>query len=380
MKIICKKNDLIESINIALRAVPSKTTMPILECIVIEVEDKISFISNDMEIGIRTDVNGDIVERGVVAVNARLFADIIRKLPEEEVIISTDYDFNTSIKCGKSKFNLKGNSNEEFPPLPVISRERSISISQFSLKEIIRQTIISIADNDLNKIMTGELFEIKNGILRVVSIDGQRFSIRRINLSENYNDISVIVPGKTLIEMSKILTGGIDEIVNIYFSSENSGGVKSQDFRNILFEFNNTLFNSRLIEGKYFRIDQMISNDYETKVTINRKEMLECLDRSTLFIKESDKKPIVIKVTDNNMQFKINSVIGSMNEDIDISKEGMDIVIGFNPRYLIDALKVIDDEEINIYLFNPKAPCFIRDDDEKYLYLIMPMLNIGTDN
>ena len=228
--------------------------------------------------------------------------------------------------------------------------------------------------------MTGELFEIKNGILRVVSIDGQRFSIRRINLSENYNDISVIVPGKTLIEMSKILTGGIDEIVNIYFSSENSGGVKSQDFRNILFEFNNTLFNSRLIEGKYFRIDQMISNDYETKVTINRKEMLECLDRSTLFIKESDKKPIVIKVTDNNMQFKINSVIGSMNEDIDISKEGMDIVIGFNPRYLIDALKVIDDEEINIYLFNPKAPCFIRDDDEKYLYLIMPMLNIGTDN
>ena len=215
MKIICKKNDLIESINIALRAVPSKTTMPILECIVIEVEDKISFISNDMEIGIRTDVNGDIVERGVVAVNARLFADIIRKLPEEEVIISTDYDFNTSIKCGKSKFNLKGNSNEEFPPLPVISRERSISISQFSLKEIIRQTIISIADNDLNKIMTGELFEIKNGILRVVSIDGQRFSIRRINLSENYNDISVIVPGKTLIEMSKILTGGIDEIGDV---------------------------------------------------------------------------------------------------------------------------------------------------------------------
>lgn len=380
MKIICKKNDLIESINIALRAVPSKTTMPILECIVIEVEDKISFISNDMEIGIRTDVKGDIVERGTVAVNAKIFADIIRKLPEEEVVISTDYDFNTNIKCGKSKFNIKGSSSEEFPPLPVISRERSISISQFSLKEIIRQTIISIADNDLNKIMTGELFEIKNGILRVVSIDGQRFSIRRINLSENYNNISVIVPGKTLIEISKILTGGIDEIVNIYFSSENSGGTKSSEFRNILFEFNNTLFNSRLIEGKYFRIDQMISNDYETKVTINRKEMLECIDRSTLFIKESDKKPIVIKVTDNNMQFKINSVIGSMNEDIDITKEGMDIVIGFNPRYLIDALKVIDDEEINIYLFNPKAPCFIRDDEEKYLYLIMPMLNIGTEN
>ena len=167
-------------------------------------------------------------------------------------------------------------------------------------------------------------------------------------------------------EVSKILSGEVEKEVNIFFTD-----------KNIVFEFDNTVVVSRLIEGEYFKIDQMLSNDYETKVEINKKELLSCIDRATLLIKEGDKKPIIIGVNDGSMELKINSTVGSMNEDIDIKKEGKDILIGFNPKFLIDALRVIDDEEIKIYFVNPKAPCFIKDKEEKYIYLILPV-NFNT--
>ncbi len=141
----------------------------------------------------------------------------------------------------------------------------------------------------------------------------------------------------------------------------------------IVFEFDNTIVVSRLIEGEYFRIDQMLSNDYETKVRINKKELLNCIDRATLLVKEGDKKPIIINISDELMELKIKSQIGSMNEEIMITKEGKDLLIGFNPKFLIDALRVIDDEEVTIYLMNAKAPCFIKDDGESYIYLILPV-------
>jgi DNA polymerase-3 subunit beta len=130
---------------------------------------------------------------------------------------------------------------------------------------------------------------------------------------------------------------------------------------------------SRLIEGEYFKINQMLSSDYETKFVINKKELLNCIDRATLLVKEGDKKPIIFRITNDNMEIKINSQLGSMNEDIDIEKEGKDIMIGFNPKFLIDALRVIDDESVTIYMVNPKAPCYIRDEEQKYIYLILPV-------
>ena len=141
----------------------------------------------------------------------------------------------------------------------------------------------------------------------------------------------------------------------------------------IVFEFDNTVVVSRLIEGEYFKINQMLSSDYETKININKKEFLDCIDRATLLIKEGDKKPIIITIQDGELELKINSVMGPMNENITITKEGKDIMIGFNPKFLIDALRVIDDEEITIYLLNAKAPCFIKNDDESYIYLVLPV-------
>ncbi len=141
----------------------------------------------------------------------------------------------------------------------------------------------------------------------------------------------------------------------------------------IVFDFDTTTVVSRLIEGEYFKIDQMFSSDYETKVKINKKELLDCIDRATLLVKEGDKKPIIMNITEGSMELKINSFIGSMNEEIDIEKDGKDILIGFNPKFFIDAPRVIDEEEVSLYMVNPKAPCFVKDDQGKFIYLILPV-------
>lgn len=363
MKFVCSKSNLLNGLQIVSKAVPNKTTMSILECILVEAKNNvIKFTANDMELGIETIVEGDILQEGMIALDAKIFLDIVRKLPENDVTIETDESFKTLITCEKAKFTIIGKSGEDFSYLPSIEKNDCIMISQFTLKEVVRQTIFSIADNDTNKIMTGELFDINGSCLKVVSLDGHRISIRKIDLKNEYEPKKVIVPGKTLNEISKILSGDTDKDVSIYFTQ-----------KHILFEFDQTIVVSRLIEGEYFKIEQMLSSDYETKVKINKKEFLNCIDRATLLVKEGDKKPIIINITDGSMELKINSIIGSMNEQIDIEKSGRDMMIGFNPKFLIDALRVIDDEEVDIYLVNPKAPCFIKDAQENYIYLILPV-------
>lgn len=341
--------------------------MSILECILVDAtKGMIKLTANDMELGIETVVEGTIVEKGIIALDAKIFLEIVRKLPDSEIVIETDGSYKTSITCEKARFNIIGKSGEDFSYLPLIEREYHIVLSQFTLKEMVRQTIFSISDNDNNKLMTGELFDINDDELKIVSLDGHRISIRKIQLKNSYEPKKVVVPGKTLSEVSKILSGDADKDVTIYFTP-----------KHIVFEFDNTTVVSRLIEGEYFKIDQMLSSDYETKVKINKKEFLNCIDRATLLVKEGDKKPIIINITKEGMELKINSVLGSMNEEIDIEMSGKDLMIGFNPKFLIDALRVIDDEEIELYMVNPKAPCFIKNPEESYIYLILPV-NFST--
>ena len=356
MKLICSKASLLKGVSIVSKAVPSRTTMPILNCILIDASaNEIKLTANDMELGIETVIEGEIVERGIIALDAKFFSEIVRKLPDNDVVIESDDTFQTTITCEKAKFNIVGKSGEDFSYLPYFEKNESISISQFTLKDVVRQTIFSIADNDTNKLMTGELFEINENRLRVVSLDGHRISIRNIELKESYSPLKVVVPGKTLQEISK-------DMVDIFFADNH-----------ILFEFDETKVVSRLIEGEYFHIDQMLSSDYDTKVKINKREFLSCIDRATLLIREGDKKPIILNIQDGSLQLKINSFVGSMNEEIEIEKEGKDLLIGFNPKFFIDALRVIDDEEVTLYMVNPKAPCFIKDDAGTYVYLILPV-------
>ena len=368
MKILCTKSNLVKGVNIVSKAVPSKTTMPILECILIDATtDIIKFTANDMELGIETVVEGEIAKKGLVAIDAKIFSEIVRKLPDNEVVIECDSNLQTTITCEKAKFSISAKSGDDFSYLPYVEKTEMITLSQFTLKEIIRQTIFSIADNESNKMMTGELFQIQDNMLKVVSLDGHRISIRKTELKDNYQPRKAVVPGKTLLEVSKLLSGEAESEVNISFTNNH-----------IVFEFDDTIVVSRLIEGEYFRIDQMISSDYETKVKMNKRELLNCIDRATLLVKEGDKKPIIIHILDDVMELKIKSQIGSMDEEIMIEKEGRDLLIGFNPKFLIDALRVIDDEEVTLYLTNPKAPCFIKDDNETYIYLILPV-NFNTE-
>lgn len=363
MKLICKKSDLLNGVSTVSKAVPNKTTMSILECILIDAsKNEIKLIANDTELGIETTIDGVIEERGKIALDAKILNDYVRKLPDSDVIIECDSSLKTFIKCEKIVFTIIGKPADEFTYLPNVERLDSIAVSQFTLKELIRQTIFCISDNDNNKLMTGELFEVNSNILKVVALDGHRIAIRKINLKNSYPSSKVVVPGKTLNEISKIIPGDANKDVSIFFSG-----------KHIVFEFDKTVVVSRLIEGEYFKIDQMLSPDYETKINVNKKEIYDSIDRATLLVKEGDKKPIIWNISDGSLEVKINSIIGSLDEEISISKSGKDLIIGFNPKFMMDALRAVDDEEVSMYMVNPKAPCFIKNAEESYIYMVLPV-------
>ena len=362
MKISCTKSNLLSGINIAMRAVPSKTTLPILESFLIEAFDEIKITTNDNDMGIETIVEGNVVETGKIAIEARIFSEIIRKLPENEILIEADASYKVRITCEDSQFNLNGRNPDEFPELVKTDDTNKITMSQFTLKELIRQTIFSIAPNDNNALMRGELFEITDSTVKVVSLDGHRISIRKEELADRYDNKKVIVPGKTLMEISRILGGEKADPVDIIF-----------DNKFVKFVFDSTIVISRLIEGEYYDVDRMISTDYETEVKINKNDFLNCIDRALTLSREGEKRPIILNITENDINIDITSSLGSMNAHLPIIKQGKNLEIGFNPRFFMDALKVIDDEEINIYFVNSNAPCFIRNREGEYIYIILPI-------
>lgn len=363
MKITAPKQELLKSLGIVMRAVPSRTTMSILYCILIDATvDTIRFTSNDMEMGIETVVNGSIEERGLICLDAKMFYEIIRKMPESDVTIEVGSNYQTTISCEKSVFHIVGKDTTEFSPLPSIDRKDPVILTQFQLREMIRQTIFSISMNDANKILTGEFLQIRENEIRLVGLDGHRIAIRRVILDAVYENREAIIPGKTMNEIGKILTGETEDEVKLYFTKNH-----------VLFEMDQTTMVSRLIEGTYFRVDQMLSNDFETKISVRKSELSSAVDRALLFTSEADKRPLVMTVGTDTMNLRITSPMGSMSDDVGIAMEGKELKIGFNPKFILDAIRVIDDEEILIYFLNSKAPCFIRDEAQSYIYMVLPV-------
>ena len=362
MKLICDKSELTRALNIVSKAIPVKTTMSILQCVMINAEtNDIHLIANDMELGIDTAVSGRIEERGFVAVESRLFYDIIRKLPDGDVHITTEGE-NVTITSDKIKFKVVGRGSEEFTYLPDVPTNEGFSISQFTLKSILLQTLFSTVESDTNRMMSGELFELADDMLSVVSLDGHRISVRRVLLADNFGNKKVVVPGKALTEISRILSDSTEDMADVYYTD-----------KHIMFSFDRTIIVSRLLEGEFYKIDQMFSEEYETSMSVNRRDLLECLDRTTLFVRENEKKPVILNISDDGVDIRIQSPLGSMDETVSINKSGKDLVIGFNPKFLMDALKAIDDETVDFYFVNSKAPCYIRDNDRSYSYLILPV-------
>ena len=363
MNLTFERTELVRAVSTVQKAVSVRTTMEILECILIDAQGKsIFFAGNDLDLGIQTAVTGEIVEKGSVALNARIFSDLVKKITDDKISIETNEQNICTVRCGKKKYEIPGFSSDDFTYLPEIEKDNSISLSQNALKDIINQTIFSLSVNDVNVMMTGELFEIKEGNLKVVALDSHRISIRNISVDENNINTKVIIPGKSLKEISGILEPDTEKEVNIYFSE-----------RHVLFEFDDTKVVSRLLEGNYFNVNQMISNDHATQIVVNRKDLIDSIDILMVFIQESDKRPVIMDIKDGVMDIHVKTNRGAGNESVDIKKTGEDLKIGFNPKFIIDALKVIEDEEVTLSFVNPKSPCFIKDDEDSYLYLILPV-------
>lgn len=364
MHIYCRQDLLLNSINTVLKACSTKTTMAILECILIKASNnKLTLIGNNLELGIESTIDAEVIEDGYIALESKIFSEIIRRMPGETVEIKTDDNFMACINSEQSKFNIAGQSGLDFPALPDVEKTNSCTINQLTLKEMIRQTIFSVAQDETRPIFTGEMLQIRDNFLNLVSVDGYRISFRQIKLSNENDNIEVVIPGRTLSEINKILLSESEEDVTVYFGD-----------KHVLFDLGDSKVVSRLLEGEFLKYEQVFSTDYETKVTIDRKNLLMGLERAALISREGKKNPIRIAIEQDKVIITSNAELGTAREELEATLEGKEITIAFNHKYLIDALKAIDDDNVCIHFISPLTPCIIQPEEgQHYKYLVLPI-------
>lgn len=367
MKFTCIKNKLQEAISIAQKAVTGKSPMPILQGIYISAkDDQLTIIGSDIDLSIETKLSADVLEEGSIVVDSRIFGEIIRKLPNSSVEISTIDDKSIEIICEKSKFTLIHMEAEEFPNLPNINENMIFSIPQKVLKNMIKGTIFAIAQDETRPILTGVLFEIINRKLNLVALDGYRLALRS-NGIENDTSINAVIPGKTLNEVAKILSED-EENVNITFTPNH-----------ILFNLGETKIISRLLEGEFIQYNAILPEEFNSRITAKRTELLNCIERASLMAKDGNTNLIKFEIKNDNLIITSNSQLGKVREELNIILQGDELQIAFNSKYLIDVLKIVDDDEIILDFSSSVSPCIIKNkDNTKYIYLVLPvrLLNV----
>lgn len=367
MKFSCSRNNLMEGISTVQKAVTGKTTLPILDGILIVAQNgELTLTATDLDLGIQTKVECNVIKEGSVVLDSRLFGEIIRKLPDLDIEIEIDDKNNASIVCGKSFFNLIGQSSEEYPELPSIDESMVYNISQNLFKGMIRQTIFATAQDETRPILTGVLFEVKSGTLNMVALDAYRLALRRSNVNIA-SDISVVIPGKTLSEVGKILNDTDDEL-SITFAKNH-----------ILFTIGDTKVISRLLQGEFINYSQIIPEEYKLRVKVNTKMLLDSIERASLLAKEGNVNLITMDIRDEYMIITSNSQFGNVQEEVPIVLEGEGIQIRFNSKYFIDVLKVIDVEEVYLEFSSSVSPCLLKtSEDGDYVYLVLPVRLIAN--
>ncbi|MGE5612787.1 MAG: DNA polymerase III subunit beta [Bacillota bacterium] len=363
MKIICSKENLTEGINIVQKAVSTRTTIPILEGILIEAGDKVKLTGNDLEIGIECYVEADVREKGSIVLDSKMFGDIVRRMPDAEILIEVKENNNVSIECENSYFEIRGLSPEGYPALASIPKEKGIKLSQKVVKDMIRQTIFAISLDENRPILTGSLFEKKNGKFTVVSIDGYRLALRRAAIEDDTEDISIVIPGKTLNEISKIIQQ-VEDDMYIYTSGNQ-----------ILFDMGKCIMVSRLLEGEYLNYLGIIPSEYETCIKVDTKKLLAAFERASLVITSEERRyPVSLDISGDKVVITSNTEVGKAREEIFVEAEGKNLEISFNPRYFIEALRVIDNETVNISFTTDIGPCTIKPvQGDEFAYLILPI-------
>ena len=367
MKLNCRRDELLNAINITSKAVSGKTTMPILECLLLTADtNSFKLTANDMELAIESaNIESEIEETGSIALDARFFSDIIRKINGDIVYITADENNSVTIKCGRSEFKMPGQNGEDFPPIPTVEKNVRFVVGQNNLRNLIRQTIFSISMDESKPVLTGELIEINDNKIDFVSVDGYRISYKQAELILASGSRKAIVPGKSLNEISKILSADEEEKAIIYFTDNH-----------IMVDINGNIVVSRLIQGEFIKYQQSFTNDYKTSAKINRVEMLDCLERASLISRDSRKIPVKMEINSKNIIITANAETSTAYEEVFAEVDGDKLSIAFNPKYLIDALKVIDDEYIYMLLNTPLSPCVFKSADgeeDNYKYLILPL-------
>ena len=367
MKFICEREKLLKAINSVVKGVASKTTMPILEGILIQTNDnEIKLTTYDLEIGIEYIIESTIEEQGSTVVNALMFSEIIRKLPDTEISITLNENNLLVIECEGSLYKLATMNPEEFPELPKINIENSIELDQKMLKSMVRKTIFAVSMEENRPVFTGCLFEIVNNKINVVAVDGFRLAWSSSFLEKQSNDFKAVIPGKTLNEVNKIVTDSFEPI--------KIGVSKNQ----ALFQMENCKIVTRLLDGEFLNYSSVIPKNWETRIRVNRRDLQECFERISLIsasIAEKEKKyPVKTKIEVGKITISCTNQTGDAKEELYLETQGKELEAGFNPKYFLDALKVIDDEEIFIDFGTSVSPSVIRPiENEDYTYMILPI-------
>ena len=367
MKFVCYKDKIIKALNSVVKGVASKTTMPILEGILIQTNDnEIKLTTYDLELGIEYTMQCEVIEQGSTVVNATMFTEIIRKLPDTEINISVNENNLLTIECEGSLYKLATMNPDEFPELPKIEVENSIELEQNTLKNMIRKTIFAVSTEENRPIFTGCLFEIANNKLNVVAVDGFRLAWKSKFLQNKVNNFSAVIPGRTLNEINKILIDSFDMI--------KIGVAKNQ----VLFEMENCKIVTRLLDGEFLNYSSVIPENWETRIRVDRKNIQDCFERISLIsasaIEKEKKYPVKVCVDIGKVIISCTNQTGDAKEEIYCATEGQNLEAGFNPKYFLDALRAIDDPEIYVDFGTSISPCIIRPiDDGDYIYMILPI-------
>ena len=361
MKFVIKQRDLTKHINIAQRGISSRATLQILDGILIEtMKDKIKLTATDLEISIETYIECEILEQGSIVVNSRVFGDIIKKLPDSMIYIDVKNN-NINIKCENSEFNIICNPGDDYPDLPIAIEQDNFILPKDIFKNAIRQTVFATIQDETRPSLTGVLLEIENRKISFVALDGYRLALRKIPIN-SYINLKLIIPGRSLNELNKILEDREEDI-----SISASTG-------QVIFNIGDTIVYSKLLEGQFFNYKDIMRKDHKTKVVVNKKSFLNGLERASLLAKEEKANLVRLNVIDNSIIIRSNSEIGDVYERISSNQEGENLNIAFNSRYIIEGIKIMDSEEIELNFMGSLNPCIINVlDDDTYTYLVLPV-------
>ena len=373
MKFVCSKTILNQIVNVVQKAIGAKSSHPIIECIKIDAQSDghVTFTTNSMELCIEYNADMTVYESGSVALPSKIFGEIVRRLPEGEVEITIDpKNYVTDIECEQSKFNIQGMSSTEFPDVPIVDEQYQTEISQKDLKQIIRKVFPFISQVETRKpVLTGALFDFRGSELSVVGTDSHRLAVIKTPAADIGISKKFVIPGSTLSKISQVLSDE-EEMIKMIVSD-----------KNILFDFGVFQVYSRLLEGEFLKYEVILSATNSIRVKADKQRIINSLERANLIInddlssKTENKMPVKLNIAYNKIDISCKTVKSYVNDSVEVEHEGGDIVIGFNCRFMLDALNACDEENILMEFSAPTSGCFIKPEDgsNRYTYMVLPV-------